>query len=215
MKDDALAATESRGDGGSSLTRLFEGLLVVLLLFALGAACALAFVLATGLLEPSNVIADDVLRERVFGVFETGTLATRALIAVVSLLLGLAVLAVLVGKLPGRGPSPTAGANHVVSADDEGMVVIASEGVESLVKLAATRTHGVIDAHVSVRGRGASPVGIRIKAITRPGTDMSRCGKELRDAARTAVERLGGLTVADVVVKLDVMSPDKMGLRTL
>lgn len=214
MRDDAVAARGGRGGDRAALARLLEGLLVVALLFALAAACALAFVLATGLLDTSNVIADEVLRQRLLGVFDEGPLATRALVAGVSLVLGLAVLALLVGKLPGRAAA-AAGSVHVVTADDEGMVVIASEGLESLVKLAVTRTHGIVEAAVSVRGRGASPVGLKVKALARPGTDLGRAGKEVRSAARSAVERLGGLTVGDVVVKLDVLAPEKMGLRAL
>jgi hypothetical protein len=192
--------------------RWLETAIVVVVLGAVALLSALVFVLAIGLLEPSAVFGDAALRDAVLGPI-TADAGSRALFAAGSLAIGLGALTLLLRRTSRRS-RPESGA-HVVSSGDAGLVVISNSGVASLIHHAVLRTRGVVEAEVQVKGRGAAPIGIRVDTVARAGTDLEQTGSAVRDAARSAAERLGGLEVGDVVVKLDVLSPEDMGLRTL
>ena len=185
---------------------------ILLLVFAL--ISALVFVIAAGLLEPAAVISDPSTRQTLLGPITSSSIA-RIAFAIGSLAIGLGSLALLVSRGSGARSAGRRLGGHVVTADDAGLVVISSAGIASLVTHAVLRTQGVVDAEVTVKGRGAAPIGIRVDTVTRAGSDVDGTGKAVRDAARAAAEKLGGLEVADVVVSLEVLSPEDMGMRVL
>lgn len=202
----------ARRPSTASLGRWLETAMVAAVLLAVAVASALVFVVAIGLLDPGAVFADPAVADSLLGPI-TATPLARVGFAGGSLVIGLGALTLLLRKT-GRRDAPTAGA-HVVSSGEDGLVVITSDGVESLVRHAVVRTRGVVEAEVSIKGRGAAPIGIRVDTTARAGTDLEQTGAAVRDAARRAAEGLGGLEVGDVVVKLDVLAPEDMGLRAL
>jgi hypothetical protein len=203
----AKAASLSRGAAASGRSSALEQLLVGVLLLSVALAGAVVFLVATGLVAAEQILADAGLRASLLGFAETGTRAERAGAAAVSALLGLGSLAVLFRRVgPERaagGPSATH-AQHILVADDAGMVMVSTAGIASVAETAALRAHGVVDADVRVRGRGSAPVRIHVVAYVYRGADLRRAGTEARESIKRAVEKLVGIEVTDVNVELVV-----------
>jgi len=210
MADSISTARRPRGGPPARLDALFAGLL----LLVVAAAAAAAFLLAIGLVDASRLIADEGLRETLLGwTTGTGNAWTRAAVASGSLLVGLLALWGIIRRLtPGGAPrgAQTQSAVHVLVADDLGVVLVAREGIEGIARQAVQGATGVIDAEVQVRSRGPDAVGLKVDALVLPGADLQRAGAQARDRAREAVERLVGLGVQEVSVRLEVVEPEEL-----
>jgi len=193
-------ASARRGSGG--VGKLVGG--AVLLLVA--AVAAALFLVALGLVEGSQVLRDPGLTAAALGWLEDGGLGTRLLTAGVSLVVGLASLWLLLGRLSGDGRrSPS---HHVLIADEQGVVLVARDGVAGVARNAAESAPGVIEADVRITSRGPSAVGLSIRVSVLPGADVKRAGAGARDRAADAVERLVGLEVHDTAVHVEVIEPE-------
>lgn len=203
----AKAATLSRRSRDSSFGGWPEQILLGILLLAIALAGAIVFLIATGLLDADQIIADDDLRSTLLGFAEGGTGTERLMTAGASAVIGLGSLVILFRRFgtESRGAIPGAiAAQHILLADDEGMVMVATDGIASVAEAAAVRSHGVIDADVRVSGRGSAPVRIRVVGHVYAGADLKRAGRETRENVKSAIERLVGLEVTDVTVEIVV-----------
>lgn len=212
MADSISTARRPRPSGRRS-GRL-DSLLAALLLLALAAIAAVVFLLALGLVDAGRVIGDEGLRDALLGWTEgAGAAWTRAAVASGALLLGLLSLWGLLRRLAPSGggqPSGPASEVHVLVADDLGVVLVAREGIEGIARQAVQGSTGVIDAEVRVRSRGPDAVALKVDALVLPGADLQRAGAQARDRARESVERLVGLGVQEVSVRLEVVEPEDL-----
>jgi hypothetical protein len=203
----AKASALSGGVATRGRASAVEQLLVGVLLLAVAIAGAVVFLVASGLVGAEQIIRDEGLRGSLLGFAETGTLGERALAAAASALVGLGSLVLLFRRV---GPERTSGvagathAQHILVADDEGMVMVATAGIASVAETAALRAHGVVDADVRVSGRGSAPVRIHVVAKVYRGADLRRAGKDARESIKGAIEKLVGIEVTDVNVELVV-----------
>ena len=99
---------------------------------------------------------------------------------------------------------------HVVSADEQGLVVVGSRGVESVALTAIHTVRGVVDARVAVRGRIVGPVKLAVTLWVSAAGDLPRIGDAAREAARDAVTRLAGIDVDDVSVRVVVVRVEEI-----
>lgn len=202
----AKAATLSHGSPTPSRSSFPEQLLVGLFLLALALAAAIVFLVAAGILGAEQVLADTELRASLLGFAEAGDSSQRAITAGVSALVGLGSLVFLFRRVgaesPGGGSLGALHAQHILLADDEGMVMVSTPGIASVAETAAVRSHGVLDADVRVSGRGSAPVRVHVVAHAYRGADLKRAGREVRENVKSSVERLVGIEVTDVTVEI-------------
>ncbi len=120
---------------------------------------------------------------------------------------GVIALALLLKVLrPASRPSDL----HMLVADEQGFVVVDSQGIMTVAGQAAASSYGVVNSKVEIRGNGPSPIRLRAEVGVFPGADLKRAGSEARQNIRTAVERLVGLPVRDVVVAVRVVHPNEL-----
>jgi uncharacterized alkaline shock family protein YloU len=178
--------------------------LVTLALLAVALACAVVFLVATGVLAGSEVVPDEALRDHLLG-FAQGRYRVAA--AVGSLALGFGSTLLALRRHTGAPNGPSA---HILVSDERGHVVVHAPAIASLAETAVLRTPGVLSAQVRVEGHGVGPVRLRVLVQVLGGTELPRTGDEVREAARHAVEQLAGLDVHGVVVRIDVLRPDEV-----
>jgi hypothetical protein len=172
-------------------------------LLGIAAIAAFVFLVGLGVLHASQIglaALDDYLTGD-FGLRRVGVTAGSAAVGVIAL------------ALLRRGSSASAGvhaARHVVATSDRGAVFVNAESVCTLARLAVRQQPGVLGADVRVRGGGATPVRLLVRAAVMPGTALPVVGEASQVAARDAVERLAGLTVQDVHVELQIAAPDDL-----
>lgn len=129
---------------------------------------------------------------------------------VVLLLSTAAALVAVYGLLRGiRGRGD--GRQHVLVADDQGFVLVDSQGVEAVACAAALRAPGVVEADVEARGSGANPIRLWAEVGVHPGAALDEAGRAARRLVKSAVEQLVGLSVADVVVRVHVLDAEELG----
>lgn len=178
------------------------------ILFAVAFCAAIVTVVAAGLVAAGDVIAHDGAREALLGFAEDGSGAQRALTAAVSAVVGLGALALLFRRGgPGGGAAAESAGRahqHVLLADDDGMVMVSTAGVAAVAETAAIRSHGVVEARVRVRGRGSAPIRVHVAADAYPGADFKRAGREVRENVKSSLQRLVGIEVTDVTVEMEV-----------
>lgn len=203
----AKAATQATQAHATAKGGWLEQLAIGIAFLAVAFAAVLVFLVASGLIAPDELIADPQWRERLLGFADSGTTVERAATASASALIGLGALALLFRRAGARSPAAAgnlASTQHILLADDEGMVLVATEGIAAVAETAAVRSHGVLEADVSVRGRGSSPVRIHVTAHAYRGADLKRAGSETRENVRSAVQRLVGVEVTEVTVEIGV-----------
>jgi hypothetical protein len=137
----------------------------------------------------------------------------RLLAAGTALAVGLLSLTAMAWR--GRSGSPLAGEwLHVLEADERGIILVANNGIESVVASAVESTPGVFEASAEARpsGRGVSLI---VDIAVLEGADVRRAGLGARARAIEAVERLVGLDVHKVRVRVDVLSAEQLGRTVL
>jgi uncharacterized alkaline shock family protein YloU len=123
--------------------------------------------------------------------------------------LGVGILALALAlRQPGAKQAESV-KRHVVEMDDKGVVFVSSHSVSALAA-AAVRQAGALEAEVRVKGAGAGPVRLQVRAVVMPGKALPEFGRKAQEAARDAATRLAGLEVQDVNVELVVAAPDNM-----
>lgn len=187
---------------GTSVNPGFGGRLVGLfLLVLLAGASAAAFLIAVG------VVDAELLRVGELNTLLDTTIG-RVSVAAGSLAVGVVALAFLL-----RGPNATklaASHRHIVDMGERGVVYVNSQSVCALAATAVRSQPEIIDAEVRVRGAGAAPVRLLVRAVVLPGSSLPDVGSAAQEAARDAATRLGGLQVHDVNIELVVSVPDDL-----
>lgn len=176
-----------------------------ILLLIVAVAAATVFLVTLDLVPVATVTAVFQPIGDVLGTIPTADLLDRALVAGVAAVVGVAALALL-ARSP-AGVTQAAG-RHVLQADEQGLVVIGSESVETIAVQAAVMTPGVLEATVKARGRPTGPVRLRVLVEVLPGADVKRIGAKVQQAVRSSVEDLVGLAVRDANVEVHVMDPE-------
>jgi hypothetical protein len=179
-------------------------LVLVLVAFVVWDAAFLLTLL--GALDPAQVDPWGV-GTSLFGFAETAEGAHRMLLLAGAAVAGPIVVSWLLGQLR-PGDSST---RHVLLADEEGFVLVDSQGIESVASGAALRAPGVVEVDVQAYGAGSSPVAIQALVGIHPGASVEAAGRAVRDNTRAAVEQLVGIRVSDVTVDVRVLEPDELG----
>lgn len=193
-----------RGAGRSWLGQA----IVTLLAVAIAAAAAVVFLVAVGLVDSARIIPNPDLRAALLGFADSGTALSRVAVAAGAAVVGLISLALARGRLfPGAPAAPAA--RHIVSADDKGVVMVTTAGIATVAESAALRAPGVVRAHARVSGRGSAPVRLHIRVQCFGSADLKRAGREARELASDAVQRLVGIDVTDTNVELIVIPPEE------
>ena len=193
----------SNGDSGLHLGRLIYRLLLVLI----GVGAAMIFLLAIGTAQPEQLPWGAQLAQ-LTAIPSLPAPAQKPLSAAIALLTGLVAFGLLLRGLR-AGPS-AAGARHVLISDEKGFVVVEKRGIATVAISAVKRISGVVDAHVEVLGGGAAPVRLVIRASIHAGAELKTTGDLARQRAKEAVERLVGLEVLDVLVKVEVVPLEEL-----
>ena len=203
----AKAATLSRPPATTSRGSPIEALIVGVLLLAVALVGAVVFLVAAGLVESERIIADADLRATLLGFADSGPATQRAITAAASALVGLGSLVVLFRRAGGDKGGSIPGAlhaQHILLDDDDGRVMVSTDGIASVAETAAVRAHGVVAADVRVSGQGSAPVRIHLIAYAYRGADLRRAGREARENVKASVEKLVGIDVTDVNVEIVV-----------
>lgn len=184
---------------------LVDRVVVAILLVCIALAAAGVFLTAIGLLRPMQLVPDAgkaledtiLLRTLPYGIGRVIAGATAAVVGLV------AVLLLLRRIVPGT-PRPST-QHHILSADEQGLVIVDKRGISAVAGAAVQRIPGVVDVNVRVIGGGTSAVRLVVRTWVHAGAELQSVGDEAREGAREAVEKLVGLDVRDVVVRLHVV----------
>jgi len=191
---------------GRGLERVVTATL--LLLLALGGTITL--LLATQLVVPADLVAPGQLAAPLLG--DLGALARRnpEIAGLGGAALGLGCLLLLVMRMNGRTSGRRRARQHLLEVDDEGFVMVDSRGVGVIAAQAGSRARGVIDCAVQVFDEGTAAVSVETDVYVSPGTSVKSSAQEVRASVRGAIERLIGLEVRQVAVKIHVLEPEAM-----
>lgn len=191
-------------------SRLFETLALTLLLLALAVTGALAALFAVAVVDPTS-LAPRVgpFAELVTRLGEEASLRPVP-VGIAGLVVGVGSLTALVARLGSAGDGRRRADHHLLDADDRGFVVVDSRGVSIVAARAACRAEGVVDCLVDVRPEKGSAVSLRTEVLVHPGAPVKTISTRVRDAVHEAVERMIGLDVASVGVRVQVLEPDEL-----
>ena len=200
------------GSGNTSLRRRLDGLVVGLLLVAIAVVAAGLFLITMGLVEPKALIPDASLRQFTLGWLNGSAPWVRLAVAGGSLVSGVLALGAVLSRLRPDGTPPTrrGGDVHVLTSDDRGVVFVARRGIEGVARAGAASAPGVADVDAQVRTRGPHAVALRLHVLALPGVDLKRAGELAQERAADAVQRLVGLEVKDVAVRIEVLPPEEL-----
>lgn len=189
---------DGRSRGGA------EKVVFVLLLLSLAAAAAFVFLGAVGAISLARTLPYGAEIEKVIYFASLPAPMGRVLAAGAAGLIGLLSFIVLFRRFTGASTrSPEA--RHVLLSDERGYVFVEKRGISTVAVSSIKRVHGVVNADVKVIGGGAAPVRLAIHAGIHAGAELTSTGEKVRAAAIDAVEKLVGLDVHDVLVKVDVI----------
>jgi hypothetical protein len=180
-----------------------EKIVFVLLILLIAAAAALIFLGAIGAVSLAHTLPYGAQIEKVVFFSALPGPMGRVLAAGASGAVGLLAFVVLFRRLTGSARRPEA--RHVLISDERGYVFVEKRGISTVGISAIKRVHGVVDADVRVIGGGAAPVRLAIRVGLHAGAELIATGEKVRAAAIDAVEKLVGLEVHDVLVKVDVI----------
>jgi hypothetical protein len=187
----------------------FDRLIVWLLLFAVAVVAAMVFLFTIGLFSLAETLPDGAVFERWLRLEQLPYGSGRFLVGAISLLVGL-IASVLLLRRVVPGGSRT-GEQHVLLADDLGVVVVEKKGIAAVAVAAVQRVNGVVDVEVRVIGSGAAPLRLIVRTWVHAAAELKRAGDEVRQKAKEAVEHLIGIEVHDVLVKLEVVPLEDLG----
>lgn len=187
----------------------FDRLIVWLLLLAIAVIAAMVFLFTIGLFSLAEALPDGAVFERWLRLEQLPYGSGRFLVGAISLLVGLIASVLLLRRLvPARGRT---GEQHVLLADDHGVVVVEKKGIAAVAVAAVQRVNGVVDVEVRVIGSGAAPLRLIVRTWVHAAAELKRAGDEVRQKAKQAVEHLIGIEVNDVLVKLEVVPLEDLG----
>jgi hypothetical protein len=190
-----------------------DRVLVTLALFLGAIAAATLFLIAAGILPAHEVIADELMRQRMLG-FAIGRY--RVAVAGVSGLAGLGLTLLMVRRFSApRTASLGRASGYIVLDDARGFVVVEPDAIAALAGSSLRRISGIADRDIRVSGPTTGPVRLHVRAVAINGIDLKRLGERIRQSTRQAVEELAGLEVQDVIVRLDVVPSASLELSTL
>jgi len=200
-----------------SARAIADRVIASLALLTLAAICALVFMLALGVVSPAQLA----------GGWQPGADALSPIpaltgwprLAVLGGSLGLGLLALLTmlssaTRAP-RGLRRIGATQHVVDADELGVVVVDTRGVASVIERSVLADRGVVECEAKVRGDGRSPVEIVLHVGVQPGTPIQTAAASARQSAEEAVERLVGLDIRAVHARVRVLEAEELGRRLL
>jgi hypothetical protein len=189
---------------------VFDRVVTALVLLACGATGAALLLTALGAFSPERVLgACGASLERVLLLPPLPEAGGRLVAGVVGGLVGLGALILLVRRLFPLGPRP-ASTHHVLAADDKGIVLVDRRGISAVAGEAIRCVPGVVDVEVRVLRGGTSAVRLVAQTWVHARTELAQLGEAAREQARVAVERLVGLDVLDVVVRIHVVPLDAL-----
>ena len=189
---------ESGGSGGGRIFGVLLGLLVAV-------AAAYVFLAAVGAADPRFLARVGFPVARLADKSMPGF---RAAVAAGSLVIGLLALALMF-----RGGGKPVSNVHVLTADERGLVVVDNRGVCTVAAEAARRSPGVLGVTARVTGTGAAPVRVELTLSASAAAELKNVGDAARTTAADAIERLIGLKVQDVIVKILVVPLEELGRR--
>lgn len=171
----------------------FNRVIVVIVALLILAGAVIIWLVAAGASTPD-----------IFPFFETqlqavadATGSTAVTIIVISILVALAMLAILIGEFNFlREPRPL-----LVSSTEEGSVTIDPNSICVLAEATATNIHSVHQVKCSIRERTGGLL-ISCRPLVVLGTSIPEVGVELQSKIKEAVEQLTGLAVAEVDIEV-------------
>lgn len=197
-----------------SATAAVDRLVVSALLLVLAGAGAYVFLVALGVLDGAVRLPSGQTVDQLLGLAGGGGSENRVMVGAVSLLLGLLFTGVLVARLTGgaSGEARERGDGvHILSADEGGLVVVDTVGVRNVATAAVQVIPGVVDVKVTVRGSGGAPVKLELVVSASAAAEQHTLGERARERARDAVQRLVGLEVQEVSVRMNAVSLEDLG----
>lgn len=177
---------------------------------SLAALSAYAMLRALGLLPPAALLPAPLSLSPALAWLDDLAAGPRLLTSLGALVIGTLALWMLVRRDAGVREAGGGGALHVLTADELGLVVLANGGLEAIVATAARATPGVFDARVRARPHGRG-VQLALDIQVLQDTNVPRAANLTRERAVAAVERLVGLPVDAVRVRVDVLSAEQLG----
>jgi hypothetical protein len=198
------------GQGTASLVGrprgfVFDRFVTGLLLLVIAVAGAVVLLTAVGIFDLSLVLGGyGPAVERAVLLPQLPMGMGRAAAGVAGGLVGLGATMMLAGRIrPSTRHSTTE--HHILSKDAKGLVVVDKRGICTVAGEAIRGVSGVVDVQVRVLGGGTSAVRLIAQTWVHAGIELAGMGDEARAQAREAVEKLVGLEVLDVVVRLHVV----------
>jgi uncharacterized alkaline shock family protein YloU len=184
---------------------VFDRFVVGLLLLLVGVAGAAVLLTALGVFDPALVLGryGPAVKEAVLLPRLPMGLG-RVVAGVAGALVGLGAVMMLARRIVPSSLQPST-EHHILSTDDKGLVLVDKRGICTIAGEAIRRVPGVVDVNVRVLGGGVSAVRLIAQTWVHAGVELTRAGDEAREQAREAVEKLVGLEVLDVVVRLHVV----------
>lgn len=187
---------------------VLDRFIVGLLLLGVALAAAVVLLAALGLLGLGDLFPGGAALEDALMLPSLPYRAGRLLTGLVAALVGLGAVLLLIRRI--FPAVPPAGAHHVLSADERGLVIVDKRGVSAVVQAAVERIPGVVECRARVIGQGSGPVRLHVRVWAHAGAELKRAGDEARAATKRAVESLVGLEVLDVLVQLQVVPLEKL-----
>lgn len=190
-------------DGGYLLERLLSWLL----LLGLVAGSAFVFLGTLGLTNLHIWTPFGQNLDRMLGLTQDPTGGQHVTVGALSLFAGLLLSGLAVRRLFGSGTSEQ---RHILSADEQGMVVVEDRGISAVAEAAVHRLPGVVGCRVQVAGKGAAPIRLKVVLWASAAAELKALGDEARARAALAVEQLVGLKVHSVLLRVEVVALDEV-----
>jgi len=173
---------------------LFNRAVVIVVAAAILAAATIVVLIATGALTGAFLPSDwfDVVAQRI----ADATGGTGAAIIAISVIAGLAMLALLLYELRGRRRRVFL----LISSTDDGSATVDRESVRVLAEKTAAAVGSVREAECSVDERSGG-LSISCWVSVAMGSDIPDISSELQGKIRDAISRFTGLPVADINVR--------------
>jgi hypothetical protein len=179
----------------------FNRLIVVLLALAVMAAAIGVFLIVADLVSPNDVMADNWLRDQLR---ELDRLPGARGAATIASTVAAAVAAALVLVLESL---PLWRRERLFAADAEGKTFrMDAYSVRQVIERAGTEVAGVKETEAELRG-SSEGLQIRCRVTLDSSASMREAGPELHQQIKAAVERMTGVQVADVQLKLEYAAP--------
>jgi hypothetical protein len=213
-----MAATSKRDlkrfakAGSRTTSGLMLGLVANLLFAAIAVVAAVVLLVSVGLVDGASIPGLGPQVDQLLSADTANALSRRALAFGTSALVGLFSVSVL---LRGIGKATVAPPKMVLSADENGMVLVDAKGISVVASEPLMNIPGVLDVHVEAVGNGEPPIRLRVNIVVSGAAELKKVGDEARQRAADAVQNLVGIEVQAVVVNFDVVPLRDLSRRML